>query len=567
MIGDKWYRIIKKNQSHTNQIKQNPTTNNNYYIINNAKYKNIYSTPQTVYPKSNQHYKTSPVTTNNNNYDQYFQSNNTTHKNIYDYNDIFNNWNSNPTEQYITNETYTQNQIDNNYLKDFDNLNIGTEQGNTYNYNSNPIVLPTKVIYNNNAEIKQKQIQKPKAKVTKLPNTENYMNDFIGNQLPSNDNNNVRISNITNVTQNKAINNEKEANKNKTTQRNQFSKEVHNNIIYSEVGIINLGNTCFMNSCLQILIHCPLFIYKFFDKFILYKNKNDLLSFRFYLVCHDIMATQNKQEKYIDISNFRNFFGLKHPTFGGYIQNDSQEFCRVFLEDISNELNQVQQKPLYKEFSINENDKENKRALDTNFDFDFKKREDSIVTQIFYSQIINTFICECKHKTYSFQKILDFPLLIPENRPKIGIYDLLNIYFQPEQIDFETQCEGCKKIQKHQKQTKISRPPEVLIFSLQGINKQTNNKYECLVDFPMVLNMGGYIDPECGFDKEKIYDLFAILNHQGIMEVGHYFSYIKFHQRNEWYEFNDSSVKKIEQKMDKFPYAYALFYIKKKHVE
>ena len=40
----------------------------------------------------------------------------------------------------------------------------------------------------------------------------------------------------------------------------------------------------------------------------------------------------------IDIFNFLYYFGLKHEGFNGYIQNDSQEFIRLFLEDINNEL-------------------------------------------------------------------------------------------------------------------------------------------------------------------------------------------------------------------------------------
>ena len=276
------------------------------------------------------------------------------------------------------------------------------------------------------------------------------------------------------------------------------------------------------------------------------------------------MNTVNTQEKYIDISNFKKEFGEKHPTFEGYLQNDSQEFCRVLLEDLSTELNEVKNKKIYK--TLTNNDTKTKIARDKEFFLNFKERESSIITEVFYSQIITTFTCECKSSIFSFQKLLDFPLLLPNN-PKVNIFDLLKIYFQNEIVEFERKCERCKKVLKHKKQIKISRPPQILILSLQRIDGATQKKNECVVDFPQLLDMSEFIDHECGFDKQPIYSLYAVINHQGSMDYGHYFSYIKFQNTQEWYIFNDSSVKSIGKSIQSFPYAYALFYIKTKHTK
>ena len=85
-----------------------------------------------------------------------------------------------------------------------------------------------------------------------------------------------------------------------------------------------------------------------------------------------------------------------------------------------------------------------------------------------------------------------------------------------------------------------------------------------MVTFPSILDMREFIDHECGFDKEPFYSLYAVINHTGSIDFGHYYSYIKFQGKDEWYEFNDSKVSKIEQKIESFPYAYALFYIRNK---
>lgn len=332
------------------------------------------------------------------------------------------------------------------------------------------------------------------------------------------------------------------------------------NIIYKEVGMINLGNTCFINSCLQVLIHCPYFIFPFFDKNKSFNKDETIISVFFYNICIAIMDTVNTHQKYIDITNFKTIFGTKHPTFEGYTQNDSQEFCRVLLEDISRELNIAKNTAIYRELT-NRPDK-SKEFRDRMFNENFKARENSIITELFYSQAITTFTCECKSTIYSFQKLLDFPLLLKENIKTIDIIELLRIYFQDEVVDFERECESCKKISKHKKEIKISRPPKILILSLQRIDPVTQKKNECIVTFPKVLNMTEFLDHDLGFDNQPFYDLFAVVNHYGNIESGHYFSYIKFHKREDWYEFNDSVVKKIGNNIESFPYAYALFYIR-----
>jgi hypothetical protein len=53
----------------------------------------------------------------------------------------------------------------------------------------------------------------------------------------------------------------------------------------------------------------------------------------------------------------------------------------------------------------------------------------------------STFTCQCKAPIYSFQKILDFPLLLPINIKTINIISLLSMHFKPEEIDFERICD------------------------------------------------------------------------------------------------------------------------------
>ena len=350
------------------------------------------------------------------------------------------------------------------------------------------------------------------------------------------------------------------------TERNIYSQEEEStscsdnssisSITKSKVGLRNLGNTCFMNTCLQNLIHSELFIQKLFSKSFLLSSKTRI-SKQFYSLCKEVSSCSSSACAPYD---FKSAFGSKHSMFSGYGQHDTQEFCRILLEDMNSELNEVLHPAPYKELStLNKSKKE----CDKEFDEVFRKRENSLVMDVFYGQLINIFKCECDFETYSFEKILDLPLLLQKHRSSISIdiKDLLKDYFECERIKFETKCEKCKKKEWHTKEIKISQPPNILILSLQRQNPRTGSKNNCYVDFSDELDMSIYLDYECWNKNDAKYTLYGIGNHSGSIDFGHYYAYIKIN--NSWYEFNDSHVSPYSKRENNSSsQAYILFYKK-----
>ena len=136
----------------------------------------------------------------------------------------------------------------------------------------------------------------------------------------------------------------------------------------------------------------------------------------------EILQTNNMEKKDIDLSSFLFTFGHQHKTYEGHMQHDCLEFCRVFLDDINKELNEIEKKPKYSE--INYSNKVSKILCENEFHNFFEKYEKSLVIDLFYSQAMTTYECKCKHISYNFQKVLDFPLLLPNNIKNLHLKDL-----------------------------------------------------------------------------------------------------------------------------------------------
>jgi len=303
-----------------------------------------------------------------------------------------------------------------------------------------------------------------------------------------------------------------------------------------------------MNSALQNIIHCKIFI----NKIITIKNSNilkdDSITNSFLKLCNLIIDSKNREtSKYLSYisslnsispSNFKNNFCSKHRDYMRG-QHDSIEFLRTLLDDMSKEININQNISAYKELTTEGKSKEEQSKEYHNF---FLSRENSIIVDIFYNQMINIFTCACGFESYSFQKLLDIPLLLP-NKQQIDLLSLIKEYFKEEELDWSTKCEKCQKEGlKHLKMLNFSILNEIVIFSLQRLNPILSIKNKISVKFEEIIDLKDYCDKDLYKENTK-YRLCGTINHIGSINYGHYYAYIKIDDI--WYEFNDSIVKKV----------------------
>ena len=380
-----------------------------------------------------------------------------------------------------------------------------------------------------------------------------YNEEFLNNPIIKNNisNNNInkilstqnRNNKIPNMNNNININ---ENNLNNINEINSILKKITNSLI----GLQNLGNTCYMNTCLQNLIHCkPLIKGLLLNK----KTNKKKISNSFLNLCINI---SNSNKSYSP-NDFRNTFCSKHIQYSNYGQHDTVELLRTLLDDISKELNTNEIISKYKELKT-----ENKSKVEQNNEYHewYLTRENSIIINVFYAQIINTFTCECGYESYSFEKILDIPLLLPNNRnsDKLNLEKLLLNYFSGEKFKWDSKCEKClKKNLYHSKKILFAKLPKILVFSIQRYNYLSFGKSNKSVEFYDEIDLKNFIDNDLENNNNTKYKLFGISNHSGTLNFGHYYSYTKVN--NCWFEFNDAFVssKNISYNSTN---VYALFY-------
>ena len=156
-----------------------------------------------------------------------------------------------------------------------------------------------------------------------------------------------------------------------------------------------------------------------------------------------------------------------------------------------------------------------------------------------YSQEINKNNFSLLMSHSSLNKISDN---IKNNNDKISIYDCLNLFTKSEEIK-DIQCEKCKKKTLFKKYLEIERIPKYFVLVLKRFKYILTNsiKIHNIITFPLEdLSLQNYVTQK---NINYNYNLLGVINHQGSLEGGHYYSY--FNLNNTWVEFDDSHVSEL----------------------
>lgn len=161
-----------------------------------------------------------------------------------------------------------------------------------------------------------------------------------------------------------------------------------------------------------------------------------------------------------------------------------------------------------------------------------------------------------------------------------SIYECFDMFIKPEILDKENTwyCGNCRDHKQATKTLELFSTPKILVIHLKRFKTNrvssigtffftsSSSKITTLIDFPVNgLDLRTYLHGK--YDKEPIYDLFAISNHYGGMGGGHYTAYCKNPRKNCWYDFNDSNVSRQDPEQLVTTAAYVLFYKRRSNDE
>ena len=191
-----------------------------------------------------------------------------------------------------------------------------------------------------------------------------------------------------------------------------------------KTGLVNIGNTCFMNSALQCLSNCyELTKYFLLDYYINDINPDNKLGSGgqvttiYRKLLEDLW---NSEEDYINPSYFKRIFVHFVHKFSGYAQQDSNEFLIYLLDKIHEDLNTITVKP-YIEMEEKKQDQTDEEVSKIWWEKHLK-RENSIIVDLFHGQFKSTISCNICHRIcVSFDSYMFISIPIPSGKYEIDI--------------------------------------------------------------------------------------------------------------------------------------------------
>ena len=189
------------------------------------------------------------------------------------------------------------------------------------------------------------------------------------------------------------------------------------------IGLQNIGNTCFMNSVLQCLLHCrPLCEYFLSGQYKEEINESNALGSGGKLVTEFAKLVEQVWVHPTDSSvtprDLKWVIGQHAPMFVGYHQHDSQELVTFLLDGLHEDLNLVKSKP-YTE-AIEANDRPDSVVAKLCWEQHLLRNRSKIV-DLFQGQFKSRLSCpHCNKSSVTFDPFMYLSLPIP-NHPDLPL--------------------------------------------------------------------------------------------------------------------------------------------------
>ncbi|KAF9614335.1 hypothetical protein IFM89_018088 [Coptis chinensis] len=344
-------------------------------------------------------------------------------------------------------------------------------------------------------------------------------------------------------------------------------------------GLSNLGNTCFMNSVLQALLHTPPLRNYFLSGRHNHETCMKTPTDRLCLHC-DInaifTAVFSGDRKPYSPAQFLYSWWQHSANLASYEQQDAHEFFISVLD------------------RIHEREERTK-----------PKSKDSgdcqcIAHRVFSGVLRSDVTCTtCGFTSTTYDPCLDISLNletanifskgVSEKSGKTSqdtsistLLGCLDLFTRPEKLgsDQKLYCQHCQVRRDSLKQMSIRRLPSVLCFHMKrfehSLIRKKSRKIDRYLQFPFSLDMTPYLSSSIvrnrfgnrifAFEGDESdisteFEVFAVVTHSGNLESGHYVTYLRL--RNQWYKCDDAWITQVSDGVVRASQGYLLYYVQK----
>lgn len=317
---------------------------------------------------------------------------------------------------------------------------------------------------------------------------------------------------------------------------------------YGVTGLLNLGNTCYANSVIQVLRSIPSFTHFILKNTLTVSESASPELKEFWEAFHQLVTKLWKNHRGVTIRP-ANYFkavanlvkGTVYEEFGAPIPNDAHEYY-TFLLDKFQQATHTPQKPLPESATRAD------RIWHKSFEKDYSK-----LVPLFYGQIERTLQCQsCKNESTTYEIFNTIKVnLLNDNEPLIKS---IQATFASEEIN-EYRCNKCNSPQKAIITQKIIKTPPYLSITInrftEGFGFGRKDTKTFTLDNDEFLDLSSIIAD----DTNKQYSLMSMIDHHGSMRGGHYICHIKHvpdvipvdaeyngPKPGQWYLYDDDSV-------------------------
>lgn len=322
-------------------------------------------------------------------------------------------------------------------------------------------------------------------------------------------------------------------------------------------GLLNTGNTCYLNTT----IACLSFLNPFKEMILekkwtpqgeksgfaleetllideLYDLVQDLWSKKHSLIPKKFLKSVSNNIKELDLSE----------------QNDIHEFIVLFLnkihENISNPTKITRQEALNKSSYKNTKYDSQRLKMDTSW-YESHKKEWSLLIDMFWGQTVTQIQCgNCQNLTHNYE--IYHNIMLTMQNCENSLEDCLDTYFDKEVLD-EWRCDRCQQKSNSVKTGKLWRIPKILIISLKRFDHNLNKSNQ-MIKIPEELDLSKWSLSTQTYPMK--YQLCSIAYHIGNFSGGHYYAIGKFYDN--WWKIDDLSI--TMESNPNFQSGYVFFY-------